>query len=148
MNGLKIGRVAEIVEVSVDTIRFYERRGLLPEPDRTDSGYRVYARGDVRRLRFIKKAQEIGFSLNEIAELLALRTDDRKTCEDVQRRVQTKIAVINERIIQLEAFRRALSRLEAACTGDSTPASECPVIEALDDESVGSCKSQTPLAEM
>jgi MerR family mercuric resistance operon transcriptional regulator len=141
MVGLKIGQLAQIAEVSVDAVRFYERRGLLPEPERTESGYRVYARDDVQQLRFIKRAQEVGFSLNEVRELLALRTDDRKTCEDVKARVRAKIAVIDARIAQLQTFRRALTRLETACAGDSTPVGECPVIEALDAEDETSCET-------
>lgn len=134
MNGMQIGRFAECAGVTPDTVRYYEKRGLMPEPGRAESGYRLYIEDDLRRLRFIRQAQELGFSLHEIAELLALRMDDRKTCQDVKKQIQAKMTRIEERIRQLQMFRRALTRLEAACAGDITPISECPVLEALDAE--------------
>jgi Zn(II)-responsive transcriptional regulator len=132
---LRIGALSRLADVSIDAIRFYERRGLMPEPERSDSGYRLYSKEDVRRLRFVKRAQSVGLSLNDIAELLALRTDDRNTCDDVKRRLQEKIRTIDERIAQLQVFRRALERLESACAGEETPIHDCPVLEALDAES-------------
>ena len=87
---LNIGTLAKQAEVNIQTIRYYERRGLLPEPERTASNYRVYAADTVRRVRFIKRAQDLGFTLSEIKELLDLRASPRSCCEDVRARSKAK----------------------------------------------------------
>lgn len=134
MDGLKIGQLAKLARVSIDTVRYYERRGLMPTPPRSDSGYRLYSEEDARRLRFIKRAQELGFSLKEVLDLLTLRVDSRTTCRDVKERVDAKVVAVDEKIEELVAFRRALTRLSVACDGDAVPAEECPILEALDAE--------------
>lgn len=131
MSRLTIGSVAKAAGVNLETIRFYERRGLLPEPPRTDGGYRVFPPETIRRIRFIKRAQELGFSLREIQELLALRVDSRTSCADVRRRAQAKIADVEQKMRALQVIRKALVRLTAACTGRG-PVSACPIIESLD----------------
>ena len=108
---LRIGELAERGEVNLQTIRYYEREGLLPEPPRLSSGYRVYPDSAVRRVRFIKRAQEIGFSLAEIRELLALRIDAHRESAEVRGLAQAKIADIEGKIRTLKAMKTALHRL-------------------------------------
>jgi Cu(I)-responsive transcriptional regulator len=133
INGLTIGRVARQAGLAIDTVRYYEREGLLEKAPRTRAGYRQYSASAVARLRFIRQAKELGFSLREIRELLALRVDARKTCRDVKRRALQKISDVERRIAQLERMRRALAALAAQCTGDG-PTSTCPILEALEHE--------------
>ncbi len=130
MGSLTIGKVAGRTGVSVDTIRFYEREGLIPEPVRLPSGYRDYAPAVVRRLRFIKRAKELGFSLREITGLLSLRVEQGRTCGDVRRRALEKIEEIREKRRQLGKMERALQRLADDCTGKG-PTGECPILDAL-----------------
>ena len=109
METLRIGEVAGRAGVNVQTLRFYERRGLLPEPPRRASGYREYAPESVRRVRFIKRAQELGFTLAEVEELLRLREDPRIPCREVRATAETKIADIEEKMRRLRAMRAALA---------------------------------------
>ena len=131
MDGLTIGRVARRAGLAVDTVRFYEREGLLQKPARTASGYRQYAPDAVKRLQFIRQAKELGFTLPEIRELLALKVAPGKSCADVRARAEAKLADVERRMAQLVPIKRALVQLAAACTG-SGPASECPILEALE----------------
>lgn len=125
-----IGWLAREAGVRVDTIRYYERRGLIPPPSRRDSGYREYTGEDLARVRFIRRAKELGFSLAEIAELLNLRVDRRKTCADVKREAERKMAQIDQRIAELARMRSALKGLAAACQGQG-PTSECPILDSV-----------------
>src|SRR6266852_7011290 len=133
MNGLAISELAKRSQVNLQTIRYYEREGLLPKPRRLPSGYRVFSSEDVRRVRFIKQAQELGFSLKEIKELLALRVRPGTTCGDVRKRTAAKIANIDEKLRTLTAMKEALLRLYAACSGRGA-VSACPILESLDSE--------------
>lgn len=128
---LRIGDVAERAGVNLQTIRYYEREGLLPEPPRLASGYRVFPESAVRRVRFIKRAQELGFSLAEISELLAIQLDPTKECSDVQRLARSKVLDIEEKIRTLKSMRRVLTSLAEACPGCG-PSSECPILESID----------------
>jgi MerR family transcriptional regulator, copper efflux regulator len=136
MKPLTIGQVARQAGVGVETVRFYERQGLLEEPSRRESGYRQYPEDVVARLRFIKRAKELGFSLKEIKELLALRVDPATTCAEVKRQAEAKIADIEARIASLLRMKKALVRLTAVCRGQG-PTSECPILDALDKEAEG-----------
>lgn len=129
---LTIGKLAEQAQVNVQTIRYYERRGLLRDPDRTASNYRVYGGDTLRRVRFIRRAQELGFTLSEIKELLELRASPRSCCEDVRERSEAKIRDIDEKVRTLQAMRKALAKLVHACSGRG-PVTECPILESLDD---------------
>jgi len=129
---MQIGRVAAQAGVNVQTLRYYERRGLLPRPPRTETNYRAYPDDAVLRVRFIKRAQELGFSLMEIKELLSLRAAPRAKCADVLQRAELKIDDIDDKIATLRRMRRALSKLMAECHG-SLPVTKCPILEALDD---------------
>lgn len=133
MAKLTIGQLAKGAGVKKETVRYYERRGLIAEPPRSQGGYRLYPPGEVARIRFIKRAQTLGFSLREIAELLSLRVDPHSTCQQVKAKAQAKIADIEQRITALREMRRALARLAAQCRGQG-PSSACPILEALDGE--------------
>ena len=130
---LRIGTLAKEAGVGIETVRFYERRGLLPKPPRTARGYRIYPTEAVRRLRFIKRAQETGFSLKEIGVLLMLRLSPRGTSAQVRRRTYAKIEDIVAKIRTLKSMKRTLQNLTKACPGYG-PASECPILETLDGE--------------
>jgi MerR family mercuric resistance operon transcriptional regulator len=136
MKPLTIGQVARCAGVGVETVRFYERQGLLEEPARRDSGYRQYPEDVVARLRFIRRAKELGFSLKEIKELLALRVDPDTTCAEIKQRAQAKIADVEEKIRALQRIKKALVRLTAVCRGRG-PTNECPILDALDKEEEG-----------
>jgi MerR family mercuric resistance operon transcriptional regulator len=129
--GLKIGKVARNAGLAIDTVRYYEREGLLQKPARTASGYRHYTTDAVARLRFIRQAKELGFSLAEIKDLLALRVTPGKSCADVKARAEAKIADVEQRIAQLDRMKRALAKLATACSGRG-PTSDCPILEAMD----------------
>ncbi len=129
---MTIGQVATAADVNIQTIRYYERRGLFPTPRRTAAGYRQYADDAVARLRFIKHAQELGFSLREIQELLGLRVRHGAACDTVERRTRKKIEVVQQRIRDLMRMKRTLERLAAACAARQ-PTDECPILEVLED---------------
>jgi Hg(II)-responsive transcriptional regulator len=131
MRPITIGRLARAAGVGVETIRFYEREGLLSEPPRTESGYRQYRPDAVERLGFIRRAKALGFSLGEIRELLGLAepTEDRAR---VKALTEHKLAEIERRIDELRRMRRALSELDQQCSGHGR-VEGCPIIEALND---------------
>ncbi len=133
MRNLTIGQLAREARVHIETIRYYERRGLIPEPPRRESGYRQYSEDAVSRIQFIKHAKELGFSLKETAELLTLRVDPATTCGNVKSRAEVKIAEVEEKIRALQRIKKALAKLVALCRG-SGPSSECPIMEALNSE--------------
>ncbi len=130
---LTVGKLAIRGGVNVQTIRYYERSGLLPKPLRAASGYRLYADDTVRRLSFIKQAQHLGFSLGEIQELLSLRMQSGTTCGDIRQRARQKITAVDRKIEDLQRIKSALTKLAAACRG-AAPTSACPILEALDNK--------------
>ena len=130
---LTIGEVAKRSGIGLETVRFYERKGLIEEPPRTDSGYRQYPKDVVGRIRFIKRAKELGFSLKEISELLSLRVDPGTTCADVRKQTELKLTDVEEKIRALRRIKTALKKLAASCVGTG-PTSECPILEALDSQ--------------
>lgn len=132
---MRIGEVAAQAGVNIDTVRFYERRGILPKPLREpSSGYRTYPRDAPRRIRFIKRAQDLGFTLKEIRELLSLRARPGARCADVLARAEAKIQDVDAKLRSLRAMRRALTKLASECSGRGE-ISECPILDAMDDES-------------
>lgn len=131
MDGLTIGELARQAGVNVETLRYYERRGLLPRPPRSTSGYRLYPQDTMRRVRFIKHAKGLGFSLKETSELLMLRVHPDTTCGDVRRRAEDKIADIDAKIHILERMKTTLTQVVSVCHGRG-PISECPILAALD----------------
>src|SRR5215472_13012352 len=132
MEILSIGQVARRAGVGVETLRFYEREGLLEEPPRRASGYRQYSEEVVSRLRFIKRAQQLGFSLKEISELL-LRVDAQTSCEEVRQRTEAKLAEVEQKMVELQRMRQALLQVAVLCTGQG-PASACPMLDELDQQ--------------
>jgi MerR family transcriptional regulator, copper efflux regulator len=131
--GLTIGQVARRAGFGIETIRFYERNGLIEQPPRRPSGYREYPESVILRLRFIKRAKELGFSLKEIKELLSLRVDPTTTCSDIRERTTAKITDIDGKIQSLESIKHVLTELTTSC-GGMGPLSQCPILEALERE--------------
>jgi len=133
MPGMTIAKLAGSAGVGVETVRYYQRRGLLSEPPRPSGGgvaggFRTYFEDDVRRLRFIRSAQSAGFTLSEIEELLRLdAANDRGRVRELTR---LRVAALDQRIAELTSARQALSRLGAACAGSST--GPCPILEAFE----------------
>ncbi len=133
--GLTIGEVAAAAAVNVQTVRYYERRGILVPTRRTSSGYRQYDGDAVARLQFIRHAQTLGFSLAEIEELLALRIPRASACRSVERRTRDKIDDVERRIRDLQRIKQTLERLAAACRSRRT-SDHCPILEALTHDAV------------
>ena len=131
MDSIGIGTLAKRAGVSIDTVRYYERGGLLAPKTRLASGYRRYSELEVARLRFIRRAQALGFSLKEVKELLAL--SKLRDVARVRRTAQEKLADVEERIASLERIRKGLAGLIAACPGHGR-AADCPILKALGDE--------------
>lgn len=130
---LRTGEVAARAGVNVQTLRYYERRGLLQEPGRRPSGYREYLPDAVQLVRFIKRAQELGFTLSEIEDLLRLRSEQKASCSEVRATAQTKMDDIELKIRSLRAMKRALGVLVNSCTSGGS-IRECPILEALDEK--------------
>ncbi len=126
---LTTGQVADEAGVKNDTVRYYEQRGLIQEPPRTDSGYRQFPADTVQRIRFIKRAQELGFTLSEIEELLEL-ADGKGDASDILGKTQEKIHDIEQKISHLETLRKRLNELADACPGEG-PLSKCSILDAL-----------------
>jgi MerR family copper efflux transcriptional regulator len=133
MNMLSIGQVARQASVGVETVRFYEREGLLEKPPRRTSGYRQYAQNAVTQIRFIKRAQQLGFSLKEIQELLMLRVDGQTSCEQVQERAVAKLVEVEHKMLDLQQMRQALLQVASLCTGEG-PKGRCPMLDALEHD--------------
>lgn len=125
-----IGEAAEQAGVNVQTLRYYERRGLLPQSPRRKSGYREFRDDSIRLVRFIKRAQELGFSLDEVEELLRLRRQSPRNRRRIRAVAEDKIRQIENKIDELERMKSALKTLVHSCHAGTTL--ECPIIEALD----------------
>ncbi|WP_375199136.1 helix-turn-helix domain-containing protein [Cupriavidus metallidurans] len=126
---LKRAELANRSGCNIETIRYYEKIGMLPEPPRTASGYRLYGEHHVARLRFILRARELGFSLENIRGLLGLDDGGTRTCADVKARTERHLADVRKRIADLRRIERVLAQTAKQCSGDEVP--ECPVLEAL-----------------
>lgn len=130
---LKIGQVAKRAGISIEAIRFYEKQGLLEKPPRSKSGYRRYCPETIARIKFIKRAKELGFSLKEISELLSLRVAPDTTCSMVKDRAGTKIRDIENKIENLKKIRDALVKLVSSCRGTGST-SQCPILDFLETQ--------------
>lgn len=130
MKSLTIGQVARQAGVGVETVRFYERQGLLEEPQRRASGYRQFEQEAVAVLRFIRRAKELGFTLKEIKSLLELRLDTSATRNDVRQQAQAKVADMDAKIADLQRMRDVLQKLISKCHGGGS-ITGCPILEAL-----------------
>ena len=127
-----ISKIAKEAGVGVETVRFYERKGLVDQPPKPSSGgFRFYPVDTAERIRFIRQAQELGFSLREIKELLSLRTDPATDCADVRERAQVKLDEINRKIAQMKGIKTALEKLIAACPGQGA-LQVCSIIDAIE----------------
>lgn len=135
MTQLSIGKLAKLAEMSIDTIRYYEREGLIAPPARRASGYRAYAPDVVGRLKFIRRAKDLGFTLGEITELLALTSQAEQDMAGMKIAAQAKLGVVEDKIRELQRIRRGLKRLVAACPGHGALA-KCPIVNALNQESL------------
>ena len=130
---MPIGKFAHKAGINIETIRFYERRGIMPKPARKPSGYRLYTDVDLKRLGFIIMAKKHGFTLNEIKDLLELRVTSQSGCEQVRIKANAKIRVIEEKLRELQRMKKALKTLAAGCHG-SNPAGDCPILEAFEEK--------------
>jgi MerR family mercuric resistance operon transcriptional regulator len=130
----KIGEVASRAEVNKETVRYYEKRGLIPEPDRRRSGYRILTQRHIDQIKFIKRAQELGFTLSEIKELLDLRMDEHTTCSEIKEEAQAKHQDVVQKIEDLTRIKATLVDLIDSCSGEG-PKGDCPILEALEGES-------------
>lgn len=135
---MKIGEAAGASGCHIETIRYYERVGLLPAPARTDSGYRHYTEGQVQRLRFITRGRELGFSLDEIRSLLALSDDDSLSCGDVDRLARQHLDEIRARVRELNRMVRELERTITGCQGGRRE--QCTILDALRSPSARSTR--------
>jgi len=129
--GMTIGQLANRVGLGVETLRYYERNGLLPEPSRTSSGYRIYSEDSEARLRFILNAKSVGFSLKDITALLGLRLSEHASAADVHKRTREKMEEIDRKIEHLKSMRRALGTLLSACDGKGS-IEACPILASLE----------------
>jgi MerR family mercuric resistance operon transcriptional regulator len=135
MKPMTVGQVARQTGVGVETVRFYEKNGLLQEPTRRASGYREYDEETVNTLRFIQRAKEVGFTLSEIKELLSLRSCSDQPCDDVRSRAEAKIAEIEQKVAVLLRMKEVLGRLTSSCC-EPHDASRCPLLETLDGREI------------
>ena len=126
---MKTGQLSEQANCKIETIRYYERIGLLPEPIRSDAGYRIYDENHLRRLSFIRRSRELGFTIEEIRGLLNLVDGGDYTCCDVKTITMEHVKSIRQKISDLRKLEKTLSSIASQCTGDATP--ECPIIDAL-----------------
>ena len=127
-----IGKLARIADVSSDTLRYYEREGLIEPAGKSPAGYRLYDQDSARRLRFIKQAQHCGFTLAEIRELLVLRRRDAACCGDVRKRAIEKKRQLESKIRSMRAMSKALDRLIADCVDETQPVDECAILAAFE----------------
>lgn len=128
-----VGQIAEKAGINVETVRYYEKLKLLPRPKRKqDSNYRIYDKDDLKRLLFIKRAKELGFTLKEIKELLDLRIDSRAKCGDVKHLTEHKLKDVDNRINDLKKIRNVLVKLINQCVNEEVSSDDCPILESIE----------------
>ncbi len=135
MKEMTIGQLARQTGVRVETVKFYQRRGLIEQPPRPASGFRKYSSETVRQIHFIRRAKELGFSLKEIGELLGLRVAPGTSCREIKARAEAKLVDIQQKQKDLERMEIILRQLAGSCQGHG-PLSDCPILGALDKEEV------------
>ena len=128
---MNIGELAQASGVSAKMIRYYEKIGLIPPADRSQSGYRNYSDNDVHRLRFIRRARDLGFTVEQMADLLALWRDRSRASSEVKKIALDQVAILERKAEELQAMSRTLKHLAAHCHGDERP--DCPIIDDLAD---------------
>ena len=131
---LTIGQIAKLANVNTQTLRYYERRKILSPKTRRDSGYRVYDEEAVRTVQFIKRAQKLGFSLDDIQDLLSLKVDRKNKCGVIKGRAAITLKDVEEKISKLDLMRRALKKLIRNCEKKELSTEECPLLESLAHE--------------
>jgi MerR family Zn(II)-responsive transcriptional regulator of zntA len=129
---LTIGKLAALAQTSTDTLRYYEREGLIKPADRSESGYRLYDKDSARRIHFIKQTQHCGFTLTEIRDLLVLRNRDAACCGDVRSRAIEKKLQLEHKIKAMKSMSKALDHLIADCANEARPVGECTILAALE----------------
>ncbi len=135
MQMFSIGQAARLAGIGAETIRFYEKEGLLDAPMRTESGYRKYTKQSISRLHFIRQAKYLGFTLKEIKELLLLLAESRDTCKDVQQRAKLKLAEVEQKIAHLQALRLEIVNAVALCNQENN-IDTCPILDILEHEHI------------
>lgn len=130
MQTMNIGRLAELAQVNIDTIRYYERQKLLPPAARTASGYRQYTQSDLERLRFVLRSKELGFTLSEIGDLLSLTGNRDSDMHGVKRKAEQRLEQVERKIAELRRVKRGLKKLIDACPGQGELKC-CPIVAAL-----------------
>ncbi len=129
----RIGQIAKLAEVTPDTIRYYEKLGMMSHDVRTEGGFRLYNEDDLRRLQFIRHGRQLGFTLEAIAELLSIRVEpEHHTCQESKSIVQSRLAEVESKIAELEEMRNSLKRLNDACCGTTHSSIYCSILEALE----------------
>lgn len=131
-HSLSRSELAKAAGVGPEAVRFYEDKGLLPKPKRSHSGYRLYSPDDARRIRFIKRAQELGFTLKEIKSLLELNTNPRATCSDVSSQAEKKILEVEAKIKDLRRMKRSLKELSDACGESRKAVAQCRILDCFE----------------
>ncbi|MEA1063180.1 Zn(2+)-responsive transcriptional regulator [Erwinia sp. HR93] len=134
----RIGELAKQAGVTADTVRYYEKQGLMSHDIRTEGGFRLYNDDDLKRLRFIRYAKKLGFTLDAIKELLSIRIDpERHTCQQSKHIVQSRLAEVDAKIAELQMMRNSLDNLHAACCGSAHSSVSCSILEALEQGASG-----------
>ena len=132
-NSLTIGKLAEACQVNVETVRFYERKGILKQPKK-QGAFRYYPDEYIARIRFIKRSQELGFTLSETKELLDLKIKNHSKCSDVLSHTEEKITEVTKKIEDLKKMKKSLESLANCCEDASIPLSDCPILECFMDK--------------
>ncbi|KEA51203.1 MULTISPECIES: Zn(2+)-responsive transcriptional regulator [Mangrovibacter] len=129
----RIGEIARLADVTPDTIRYYEKQNMMDHEVRTEGGFRLYSENDLQRLRFIRYARQLGFTLDSIRELLSIRIDpEHHTCRESKQIVQNRLTEVESRIAELEVMRQSLKRLDDVCCGTAHSSVYCSILEALE----------------
>ena len=134
MKHYKVGEIAEKIGLNVETLRYYEKIKIMPKPKRMESRYRIYDELDLKRLLFIKRAKELGFTLKEIKELLNLKIESTATCGDVKHLAEHKLTDIEERIRDLKNIKKVLLKLITQCVCEEVSTEECPILEVIEQK--------------
>lgn len=132
MEQITRGELAKLAGVGIEAVRFYEKKALIPKPKRTESGYRQYSKEDVKQIRFIKRAQELGFTLKEIKNLLELQATSKAMCGDVKKRADQKFSEIEDRIRDLKRMQQSLREISRCCSKGQPTSNNCSILECFE----------------
>lgn len=132
MEELTVGQLAKKAEINLETIRYYEKINLMPNPKRKESRYRIYDLNDLKRILFIKRAKELGFTLKEIKELLEMKIESKSTCGDVKHLAENKILDVEEKIKDLQKIKKVLNKLVSQCVNEEISMDECPILDTIE----------------